>query len=51
MCLLRLPYRNTPVTEKYLLAVVRMLNEEGFIVTAFFTGTVKRGDLVWSRKP
>ncbi len=44
-------YRDTPITEKYLLAVVRMLNEEGFIVTAFFTDTVKKGELVWSRKP
>ncbi len=43
-------YRNTPVTEKYLLVVVSIQNEEGFIVTAFFTDTVKRGDLVWSRK-
>lgn len=43
-------YRKTPVTKKYLLAVVRIQNEEGFIVTAFFTDTVKKGDLVWSRK-
>lgn len=44
-------YKTTPVTEKYLLAVVRVENEEGFIVTAFFTDTMKRGDSVWSKKP
>ena len=44
-------YSSTPVTEKYLLAVVRLTNEEGFIITAFFTDTVKRGGLLWSRNP
>jgi hypothetical protein len=44
-------YKETPVSDKYLLAVVRILNEEGFIVTAFFTDTMKKGDQVWSRKP
>jgi len=44
-------YSSTPVTKKYLLAVVRFMNEEGFIVTAFFTDSVKRGGQLWSRKP
>ena len=44
-------YVNTPVTKKFLLAVVKILNEEGFIVTAFFTDRVKRGGLIWKRKP
>ncbi len=44
-------YKRTPVTQKYSLVVVRMLNEEGFIVTAFFTDTVKKGDRIWNRKP
>ena len=44
-------YSTTPVTEKHLLVVARIANDEGFIVTAFFTDTVKRGDVVWRKKP
>lgn len=44
-------YENTPVTEKYLLVIVRIMNEEGFIVTAFYTDRLKKGDVVWKRKP
>ena len=44
-------YKKSPVSEKYLLAEVRIQNEEGFIVTAFFTDTMKKGKSVWSRKP
>jgi len=29
-------FLDTPVSEKYLLAVVKHLNDEGFVVTAFF---------------
>lgn len=29
-------FEQTPVTEKYLLLVVKHLNDEGFIITAFF---------------
>lgn len=44
-------YTETPVTEKYLLAVVKVLKREGFIVTAFFTDRVKKGGLVWKKRP
>lgn len=44
-------HEETPVTEKYLLAVIKILNREGFIVTAFFTDRVKKGGLVWRKKP
>jgi hypothetical protein len=44
-------YTKTPVTEKYLLTVVKVLNREGFIVTAFFTDRLKKGGLVWKKKP
>jgi hypothetical protein len=43
-------YNHTPVTEKYSLVIVRVLNEEGFILTAFFTDTVKKGNRIWNRK-
>jgi hypothetical protein len=44
-------YEKTPVTEKYLIVVIKSLNREGFIVTAFFTDKVKKGGLVWKKKP
>jgi len=44
-------YVETPVTEKYLVVVIKSLNGEGFIVTAFFTDRVKKGGLVWRKKP
>jgi len=44
-------YEKTPVTEKYLIVVIKFLNKEGFIVTAFFTDRVKKGGLVWRKKP
>lgn len=43
-------YTGTPVTKKYLLVITKILNEEGFIVTAFFTDKVKKGGLVWKKK-
>lgn len=44
-------YEETPVTEKYLLVVIETQNREGFIVTAFFTDRVKKGGVVWKKKP
>lgn len=44
-------YKTTPVTKKYLLVVVKTQNKEGFIVTAFFTDIMKKGGLVWKKKP
>lgn len=44
-------YEETPVTEKYLFVVIKTLNREGFIVTAFFTDRVKKGGVGWKKKP
>ena len=33
--------KDSPVTDKYLLVVVKHLNQEGFIITAFFVRKVK----------
>jgi molybdopterin synthase catalytic subunit len=44
-------YGETPVTEKYLLVVIETQNREGFIVTAFFTDRVKKGGVMWKKKP
>ncbi len=43
-------YEITPVTEKYLCVVVKSLAEDLFIITAYFTDTIKRGELLWKRK-
>jgi hypothetical protein len=43
-------YPKTPVTTKYLLVIVKVSNEEGFIVTAFYTDKIKKGDLIWKKK-
>ena len=41
-------FTKTPVTSKYLAVVVKQLNGEGFIVTAYFTEKVKRR-VVWRK--
>jgi hypothetical protein len=42
-------YLKTPVTTKYMLVVVKVSNEEGFIVTAFYTDKIKKGDIIWKK--
>ena len=42
-------YASTPVTRKYLCVVVKSLSkEEAFVVTAYFTNSPKRGDILWA---
>jgi len=43
-------YDITPVTEKYLCVVVKVLVGNLFIITAYFTDTIKRGDALWEKK-
>ena len=35
-------FKETPVTEKYLLLVVKHLNDEGYIITAFFVTRIRK---------
>lgn len=35
-------YQQTPVTQKHMLVVVKILNGDGFIITAFFVRRVKK---------
>ena len=45
-------YPSTPVTSKFLCIVVKFVVGDSFIVTAYYTGTIKRGESVWqSWKP
>lgn len=43
-------FASTPVTSKYLAVVVKMLNGEGFIITAYFTESVKRRKIIWKKQ-
>jgi len=43
-------YSITPVTKKYLCVTVKILTNDWFIITAYFTDTIKRGVKIWERK-
>jgi hypothetical protein len=43
-------YQDTPVTEKYLCVVVKVLKEKLFIITVYFTDTIKKGEVLWKKK-
>jgi len=43
-------YSITPVTDKYLCVVVKLITEDLFIITAFFTDSTKRGEVLWEKK-
>jgi hypothetical protein len=42
-------YTTTPVTEKYLLVAVRVAQNDAFVLTAFFTDTIKKGERLWEK--
>jgi len=42
-------YEKTIVTNKYMLVVTKILNKEGFIVTAFYTDKIKKGEVIWKK--
>lgn len=42
-------YESTPVTRKYMTVAVKLLDEDAFILTAFFTSRLKRGRIIWQR--
>ena len=41
-------YRETIVGDKWLCVVVKYMDDDAFIITAYLTDTVKQGDLLWS---
>ncbi len=43
-------YASTPVSMKYLCIVVKTFKDDNFIVTAYYTETVKRGKVLWEKK-
>ncbi|MFZ4828484.1 MAG: hypothetical protein ACOYLB_14125 [Phototrophicaceae bacterium] len=40
-------YETTPVTSKFLLVVVKVLKEDAFVLTAFFSKREKKGNVQW----
>ncbi len=43
-------YDITPVTKKYLCVIIKVMTDDLFLITTYFTDTVKRGEMLWERK-
>lgn len=43
-------YNKTPVTQKYMCITVKVLRTDAFIITAYFTDSIKSGELIWTKK-
>ena len=43
-------YPSTPVTDKCLCTVVKALPDDHCIIPAYYTDTVKRGEVLWEKK-
>ena len=42
-------YASSPVTAKFLCVVVKALVEDPFMITAYHTDAVKRGEVLWEK--
>jgi hypothetical protein len=42
-------YTSTPVTAKFLCVVVKALPDDPFMITAYHTDAVKRGEVLWEK--
>lgn len=40
-------YHNTPVTSKFMLVAVKLLTNDAFVLTAFFSSRPKKGSVLW----
>jgi hypothetical protein len=43
-------YPSTPVATKFLCIVVRVLPNDNFIITSYYTDTVRKGVALWEKK-
>lgn len=43
-------YLMTPVGEKYMCVVVKVRFDDVFILTAYFTDSIKKGDVLWEKQ-
>jgi hypothetical protein len=44
-------YFGTRVGDKYLCVVVKVAQEDAFVITAYLTDTIKKGEVIWPKKP
>lgn len=42
-------YVATPVTEKYLLVAVKVTEDDAFVLSAFFTSVITKGERIWEK--
>ena len=42
-------FPRTPVTSKHLMVAVKDLDDDAFVITAFFTGEVRGGAEIWAK--
>ncbi|MEM2873630.1 MAG: hypothetical protein QXD82_05630 [Nitrososphaerales archaeon] len=43
-------YTNSPVTEKFMAVVVKLVNGKGLILTAYYTNRLKPGESIWEKQ-
>jgi|YelNatPaOPRAMG01_1025707.scaffolds.fasta_scaffold84395_3 hypothetical protein len=43
-------FDKTPVGRKYLMVGVKLYNDDGIVITSYFTDKIKMGDPVWMEK-
>lgn len=43
-------YSETPVGDKYMCVIVKGKGKDLFIITAYFTDTIKRGETLWPKR-
>lgn len=43
-------YKTTPVSEKKLCVVVKTSGDDNSVITAYYTDTIKRGQILWEKK-
>jgi len=44
-------YNTTPVTQKYICVVVKVSQDDLFVITAYFTDSIKKGEILWEIPP
>ena len=42
-------YPTTPVTSKFLCVVVKVVANDSFVITAYYTDTIKQGERLWQK--
>lgn len=43
-------FQKTPVSRKYLMVGVRIFNDDGMMITSYFTDKIKMGEELWKEK-